>query len=321
MPTIVGIDIGGTTVKLALVRTGEGHEILAPGRIDTGAKDPGPQIVARIAEAVRKMLRDTGETAIGVGVGCPGLINNKTGIVVTSANLPTFANFQLAGELQKQLSLPVAIHNDAKAACLGEFLFGASKGMRNMVLLTLGTGVGGGVITGGRLLTGADNAATELGHVKVAYGDEAPPCACGTRGCIEAFLGIKGINRLATAALAKGRPSTLSATQLTTKDIGLAAHAGDAVAKEICETAGYFLGRGIAHFIEIFNPERVVLAGGVSRVTYLLMPGIRRAMEQYCSFPATRDRAEVVATSLPDDINVLGAAAVYLNAHPDAARA
>ena len=318
MPCIVGIDIGGTTVKLALVRTGERHEILAPGRIDTGAQDPGPQICGRIADAVHKMLRETGETAIGVGVGCPGLINNKTGVVITSANLPTFRNFQLAGELERQLNLPVAIHNDAKAACLGEFLFGASKGIQNMVLLTLGTGVGGGVITGGRLLTGAENAATELGHVKVAYGDEAAPCACGTRGCIESFLGIKGINRLATLALAKGRPTTLSSINITTKDIGLAANAGDEVAKEICETAGYYLGRGIAHFIEIFNPERVVLAGGVSRATHLLMPGIRRAMVQYCSFPATRDRAQVVATSLPDDINVLGAAAVYLNAHPEA---
>jgi glucokinase len=185
MPTIVGIDIGGTTVKLALVRTGDKHEIVTHGKIDTGAKDPGPQIVARMSDAVKKMLADTGEKAIGVGVGCPGLINNTSGIVVTSANLPTFTNFQLAGELQKQLKIPVAIHNDAKAACLGEFQFGASKGCQNMVLLTLGTGVGGGVITSGKLLTGADNAATELGHVKVEY-HEPVLCSCGTRGCIEA---------------------------------------------------------------------------------------------------------------------------------------
>jgi len=321
MATIVGIDIGGTTVKLALVRTGERHEILAPSRIDTGARDPGPQICGRIADAVRQMLKDTGETAVGVGVGCPGLINNRTGVVVASANLPTFKNFQLAGELQKQLGLPVGIHNDAKAACLGEFLFGASKGVRNMVLLTLGTGVGGGVITGGRLLTGVDNAATELGHVKVEYGDEAPLCSCGTRGCIEAFVGIKGIARITAEAVATGAPTSLTPDHMTTKDVGLAAQAGDPLAQGVFTTVGYYLGRGIAHFIEIFNPEKVVLAGGVSRATPLMMPGIRRSMEKYCSFPATRDRAEVVATSLPDDINVLGAAAVYLNAHPEAERA
>lgn len=315
MPSIVGIDIGGTTVKLALVRTGDGHEILTHGKIDTGAKDPGVQIVARMADAVRKMLADTGEQAVGVGVGCPGLINNIQGTVVTSANLPTFKNFPLASELQRQLNIPVAIHNDAKAACLGEFQFGASKGCQNMVLLTLGTGVGGGVITGGRLLTGADNAATELGHVKVEYTDPAP-CSCGTLGCIEAYVGIKGVNRIASAALAKSGTTTLTPDKLNTRDISTAARAGDEMAKQILTTVGYYLGRGIAHFIDIFNPEKVVLAGGASRATDLLMPGIRQSMEKYCSFPATRDRASIQATSLPDDINVLGAAAVYLNANP-----
>jgi glucokinase len=316
MPIIAGIDIGGTTVKLALVRTGEKHEILTHAKIDTGAKDPGTQIVARMADAVRKMLADTNQTAVGVGVGCPGLINNKTGIVVTSANLPTFKDFPLASELQKQLNTPVAIHNDAKAACLGEFQFGASKGCQNMVLLTLGTGVGGGVITGGRLLTGADNAATELGHVKVEYSNPAL-CSCGTRGCIEAYLGMKGIARIAAAALSINPRTTLTPDKLSTKDITQAATAGDDVAKQILITAGQYLGRGIAHFIDIFNPEKVVLAGGASRATPLLMPGIRESLEKWCSFAFTRDRAAIVATSLPDDINVLGAAAVFLTAHPN----
>ena len=315
MSCIVGIDIGGTTVKLALVRTGERHEIVSHGKIDTGAQDPGVRIVARMADAVRKMLKDTGDQAVGVGVGCPGLIDNKKGVVVTSANLPTFKDFPLAGELQKQLGIDVAIHNDAKAACLGEFQFGASRNCQNMVLLTLGTGVGGGVITGGRLLTGADNAATELGHVKVEYADPAP-CSCGTRGCIESYVGIKGVNRIATAALAKGGKTTLTPDKLNTRDISAAARAGDEMAKQILSTVGHYLGRGIAHFIDIFNPEKVVLAGGASRATDLLMPGIRQSMETYCSFPATRDRATIEATSLPDDINVLGAAAVYLNAYP-----
>jgi glucokinase-like ROK family protein len=313
MPTIIGIDIGGTTVKLALVRTGDQHEILTRAKIDTISKDPGPQIVARIADAARQMLASTGETAIGAGAGCPGLINNKTGVVLTSANLPTFANFPLAAELQKQLNLPVAIHNDAKAACLGEFQFGTSKGCRNMVLLTLGTGVGGGVITSGRLITGAENAATELGHVKIEYVD-APLCACGTHGCIEAYVGMKGVARIAAAALAVRPTTALQADKLNTKDIAQAARAGDQTAIQILITVGRYLGRGIAHFIDIFNPEKVVLAGGVSRATDLLMPGIRQSLEQYCSFAATRDRTKIEATSLPDDINVLGAAAVYLNA-------
>jgi glucokinase len=311
---LVGIDIGGTTVKLALVRTGEQHQVLTTAKIDTGAKDPGEQIVARIAAAVRTMCEQTGERPTGVGAGCPGLINDRTGIVVTSANLPTLRNFPLAGELARQIGLPAHVHNDAKAACLGEFQFGANKGCQNMVLLTLGTGVGGGVISGGRLLTGMDNAATELGHVKVEYGEAAPPCACGTRGCIEAYVGIKGFNRVATAAVAANPSTRLHADKLSTKELSEAARAGDETAKAIFVTVGRYLGRGIAHFIDIFNPEKVVLAGGVSRGTDLLMPGIRESLEKYCSFAFTRDRAAIVATSLPDDINVLGAAAVYLNA-------
>jgi glucokinase len=261
------------------------------------------------------MCDDTGERPVGVGAGCPGLINDKTGIVVTSANLPTLRSFPLAGELSKQIGLPAHVHNDAKAACLGEWQFGANKGCQNMVLLTLGTGVGGGVITGGRLLTGMDNAATELGHVKVAYDADAPLCGCGTHGCLEQYVGMRGVKRIAAAAIAADPSTRLgSAETLTTKDLSEAARAGDATAKLIFLTVGRYLGRGIASFIDIFNPEKVVLAGGASRTTDLLMPGIRESLEKYCSFAYTRDRAQIVATSLPDDINVLGAAAVYLNA-------
>ena len=154
MPTLVAIDIGGTTVKLALVREGEGaHQILVHDKVDTGPQDPGEHIVARIAQGVRRMIDKTGERPAGVGVGCPGLIDNHRGVVVVSANLPTFKDFPLAAEIHRQVGLPTAIHNDAKAAVLGEFNFGANRGCQNMVLLTLGTGIGGGVITGGRLLT------------------------------------------------------------------------------------------------------------------------------------------------------------------------
>jgi glucokinase len=315
MPTLVAIDIGGTTVKLALVRTGDSHEILVHEKVDTGAQDPGPQIVARIAAAVARMIQKTGEKPIGVGVGCPGLIDNKNGIVVVSANLPTFKQFPLAAEIQKQVGLPTAIHNDAKAAVLGEYNFGAARGVRNIVLLTLGTGVGGGVITGGRLVTGADNAATELGHVKVEFTNPAP-CSCGTKGCIEAYVGINGIKRIALQALAANPNSAIKSDNVTTKALGEAARAGDETAKQIFITVGHYLGRGIAHFIDIFNPERVILAGGASRATDLMMPGIRQSLIEQCSFAVTRDRATIEPTALPDDINVLGAAAVFLTAYP-----
>jgi glucokinase len=311
MPSIVAIDIGGTTVKLAVVRTapdGQSHDILVKDKCDTGPADPATVIVARMADAVRRMIARTGEQPVGVGVGCPGLIDSKAGVVVVSANLPTFKQFPLAAELTRQLGLPTFIHNDAKAAMLGEYNFGPNRGTRHMVLLTLGTGVGGGVITGGQLITGADNGATELGHVKVEYHDPAF-CGCGKRGCLEAYLGMAGIQRIA----ARANPAW-NHTTVTTKSLAEIARNGDPIAQQVFTTAGHYLGRGIANFIEIFNPEKVVLAGGASRATDLFMPGIRQALEAWCSFAATRDRTQILATTMPDDINVLGACAVFLNA-------
>jgi glucokinase len=311
MPSIVAIDIGGTTVKLAIVRTAaddaQSHEILIHDKCDTGAQESAQAMVERIATTVRRMIDKTGERPIGAGVGCPGLIDNKRGVVVVSANLPNLKNFPLADALERQLGLPTALHNDAKAAMLGEYNFGPNKGTQNMVLLTLGTGVGGGVITGGRLVTGADNAATELGHVKVEY-DNPAFCGCGARGCLEAYVGMAGVQRIAAAANPNWNPSNV-----TTKSLSETARGGDPIAQQVFITVGRYLGRGIANFVEIFNPECVVLAGGASRATDLMMPGIRESMVKWCSFAATRDRARVLATTMPDDINVLGAAAVFLN--------
>jgi glucokinase len=317
MQTVVGVDIGGTTIKLAVVRAGTGgerHQILRNAAIDTHAQEPGDRIVARLANAVRTLATEAKATIAGVGVGCPGLINNVTGEVVTSANLPSFRNFPLSKLLSQDLGVPVALQNDANAAALGEFEFGASaRGCRNMVLLTLGTGVGGGVICDGHLLTGADNAAAELGHVKVEFGPDAPPCGCGGRGCIETYAGIAGIARIATAILAETPSPKLATGTPSTKAITQAAKEGDAVAKQILHTVGVYLGRGIASFIDIFNPEKVILAGGASRATEFYRPGIQQSLVQYCSFAMTRDRTRIEASALPDDINVLGAAAVFLN--------
>jgi glucokinase len=317
MPTLIGIDIGGTTVKLALVRTGDPHQVAATRTIDTLPDDPADRFSQRIADAVRTLV-PPGETVDGAGIGCPGIIDDQRGVVVTSANLPSLRNYPLADQIARRLdNVETSLQNDAKAAVLGEYLFGGSKNCRNFVLLTLGTGVGGGVIANGRLLTGADNGATELGHVKIDY-HSSFTCGCGRKGCLEAFLGIQGIARIAKQVLSPGgvASATLSSdSNLTTKDITQAAQNDDPAAKEILYRAGTYLGRGIANFVEIFNPEKVVLAGGASRATPFLLPGIRASMTELCSFDATRDRVKIEATTLPDDINVLGAAAVFLNAH------
>ncbi len=314
---IIGVDIGGTTVKLAVVRAGAatGEQILHTSTIDTRPQDPGEQTAARIGQAV-KILAGAAkvERIDGVGVGCPGLVDNVHRLIVVSANLPGFKNLPLGDLLEKEIGAAVALQNDANAAALGEFEFGrAGKGCRNMVLLTLGTGVGGGVICDGKLLVGADNAAAELGHVKVEFGPAAFPCGCGHKGCIEAYAGMGGIARTARAVLADAPSTTLSPNEITTKVITQSAAAGDRSALKILHRTGEYLGRAIASFVEIFNPEKVILAGGASRATPYLLPGIHQAMVENCSFAATRDRAKVQATAIPDDINVLGAAAVFLH--------
>src|SRR5215212_1342883 len=196
MDCLVGIDIGGTNIKIGIIRTGEQFAVLKKISIPTNAQDPAEMMVTRVADATKKLVAETGKKILGVGVGCPGLIDPKSGKVKKSPNLPNLPKFPLRDRLQALLGLDVEIQNDANAAALGEFLFGPSKGINNLVLLTLGTGVGGGVVADGHLLQGADNAAAELGHVKVAF-VTGYPCACGKKGCLEAYAGAAGIARIA----------------------------------------------------------------------------------------------------------------------------
>ena len=268
-----------------------------------------------LAEATKKLIAETGQKPLGVGVGCPGLIDPKSGMVKKSPNLPNLPHFPLRERLQSLLGLDVEIQNDANAAALGEFLFGPSKGINNLILLTLGTGVGGGIVADGHLLQGVDNAAGELGHVKVEF-TNGHPCACGKTGCLEAYAGAAGIARIANdVGAAVGTTSAAGATHFDTHVLADAAKAGDAAAKKTFFIVGQYLGRAIANLIDTFNPEKVVIGGGASATMELLRPGIHQAVDEYASFPETLSRVQIERSAFPDDINVIGAAATWLNAH------
>lgn len=317
MQSFVGIDIGGTSVKLGLVEYGEAFRVVKQSSVPTKPTDPPSVFVQTIAVGVKALIASAGSPKIaGVGIGCPGLIDPWKGITRTSPNLPLLKDFPLRDEIAKQLKLPAELQNDANAAVLGEWIFSpASRNVKNMILLTLGTGIGGGVVCDGHLVVGADNAATELGHLKADYASDFP-CGCGRTGCVEAYVGSAGIRRTAELMLNSGVKTALVADKLTTKDITLAADAGDALAKEILRKTGEYLGRGIAQLIETFNPEKVILGGGASAAIGYLMPGINAALDQYSSFAFTRNRCRIERSAFPDDINVIGAAATYVNAHP-----
>lgn len=312
MSFLVGVDIGGTSVKLGLIQCGEAFAVVKQSAIATQPADPAEVLVRRIAVAVKELA--AGYKVEGVGVGCPGLIDPWHGVVRTSPNLKNMPGFELKASLVKLTGLSVEIQNDANAAVLGEWLFSpASKGVKNLILLTLGTGVGGGVVCDGHLLVGADNAATELGHLKVEY-TNAAPCGCGKKGCIEAYAGAAGIVRIAKQKIANGEKTSLT-DHFTTREISIEAGKGDAVAKETLFTVGKYLGRGVAHLLETFNPEQVILGGGASAAIAHLMPGINAGLDEASSFEFTRKRCKIERSAFADDINVIGAAATYLNAH------
>jgi len=315
MRSVIGIDIGGTSVKLGLIEYGDNFRVVKQSSVPTKPTDPPPVFVQTIADGVKAMIKsETTAQIAGAGVGCPGLIDPWKGITRISPNLPLLKDFPLRDELSRLLDLPVELQNDANAAVLGEWIFNpASKGVNNLILLTLGTGVGGGVVCDGHLLVGADNAATELGHLKADYHSDYP-CGCGRKGCVEAYVGVAGIIRTAQIMLQSGAKTSLKPARLTPKDIAHAADKGDQLAKDILRKTGEFLGRGIAQLIETFNPEKVVLGGGVCRAIEHLRPGINAALDQFSSFVFTRNRCKIERSAFPDDINVIGAAATYLNA-------
>ena len=318
MSHLIGIDIGGTSVKLGLIQYGERFEVVKQIAIPTQAQDPATIFAERIAAAVKGLVADCGNPRVnGIGVGCPGLIDPWQGVVRTSPNLKNMPGFKLRDTLAQLTCLPVEIQNDANAAVLGEWLFSpSSRGVKNLILLTLGTGVGGGVVCDGHLLVGAANAATELGHVKVEYSNGAP-CGCGKKGCVEAYAGVAGIRRIANDLIAKGVKTSLKGGEnLTTKEISLAAGKGDEVGRQTLFAVGQYVGRAIATLLETFNPEKIVLGGGASAAIELMRPGISAGLDESSSFKFTRDMCKIELSAFPDDINVIGAAATYLNSHP-----
>jgi glucokinase len=311
MVCVLAIDIGGTNLKSGLIVVDESVDILHPATVPMNPQAPAEEILLEIAEAARATLKKAETVVQGVGVGCPGIIDQKTGRVIKSPNLPTLNGFPVRKRLQELLGLPVQLQNDANAAVLGEWLFGPNAGVNNLILLTLGTGVGGGVIMDGRLLQGADYAAAELGHICIQPGGAV--CGCGKKGCLEAYVGSAGIRRIAQQFLSQGGDTLLSADTLDTRSIHEAAGKGDAMARAILHQVGERLGQGIGTLIDVFNPEKIVLGGGASAAFEFLQQGIQDGVREYASFPETRERVKILPSDRPNDINLLGAAATYLN--------
>ena len=300
-----GIDLGGTTVKLGLFK--EDGELVEKWEIPTRTQENGSMILPDIATAVLNKMKERGiETSecIGVGIGVPGPVDAE-GVVHRCVNLG-WDEFNVAKELESLLHMPVQAGNDANVAALGEFWLGGGKGSKSMVAITLGTGVGGGIILNGVSLAGATGAAGELGHLHVEDKEEEV-CGCGNKGCLEQYASATGIVRLAKRRLAKdSKESVLRGKEITAKEVWDGVKQQDSVSQEIAEQFGEYLGKGLAAVADIINPEVIVIGGGVSKAGEILLTYVEKYYKKYV-FHASRN-VKITLATLGNDAGIVGAA-------------
>ena len=307
--TIFGVDLGGTTVKLGYFDM-DGN-VLDKWEIPTRKEDNGSLILPDIAKAILDKMEEKGlekEDVVGVGIGVPGPVNDE-GVIFMAANLG-WGIMNINEELSKLTGLPVKAGNDANVAALGEMWKGGGQGHKNLVAVTLGTGVGGGIIVNGQLLAGATGAGGEIGHIHVEDA-ETDVCGCGNKGCLEQYSSATGVVRLANRALAASdKDSVLRNGEVSAKTVFDAVKAGDALAVEIAEKFGEYLGKGLASIAGVVNPEIFVIGGGVSKAGPVLLDYIKKYYTPYV-FHGSRDALFALAT-LGNDAGIYGAAKLIL---------
>lgn len=307
MRTFVGIDIGGTNIELvALLDTGR---VVAHRSIPCEAAQGPRDAFSRIASALTG-LSASAKSLSAVGVACAGLVDPVRGKLHSSPNLPAWANAPLSRIARERLGVPTVIDNDANAAAYGEYFKGIARGRGTLVCITLGTGVGGAIVTDGRLLRGSRNYAGEIGHTTIC--ETGPRCHCGNRGCLEAYVGAYALVREARRRLSERRSRHLGrwldeGRALTPKLIADAASLGDRTARTVFEDAGRHLGTGLANVINMFNPDVVAIAGGVARGFHLMRPCVLKEVRAR-AFPESRRSARIVRARLGTRAAAIGAA-------------
>lgn len=305
-----GVDIGGTTVKLGLFTTD--GEIVDKWEIKTRTENQGEAVLPDIAEALKEKLEEKkiGRDEVeGIGVGVPAPVNTE-GVVQNTANLG-WGYKEVKREMEELSGMRAEIGNDANVAALGEMWLGAGKGRKNIIMVTLGTGVGGGIIIDGKPLVGAHGAGGEIGHLCVNY-EETDHCGCGNTGCLEQYASATGITRLANIRLAKDdAKSVLREQEVSAKTVFDAVKAGDAVAKEIAEEFGKYLGHAMANLAAVADPSAIVIGGGVSKAGEVLIEYVEKNFKERTFF-ANKDTEFVLAT-LGNDAGICGAAKLILS--------
>ena len=312
----IGIDLGGSAIRLSTV-TSSG-KIRYAKRVDISERREKKYIIAAIITNIKELIaieKSRGCQVIAIGIGSPGIIDLNRGVVITSPNFKDWKEVRLRTILQKAHHLPVLLDNDANAAAYGEKWKGAGRRVNSLICLTMGTGIGGGIILNGEVWHGPDGMAGEIGHMTV--NPAGPRCNCGNTGCLEAYSSATGIVRSAIVSLKRGKGSILKKLSnevngdITAKMIYEAALKGDRLSTEILAEAGKYLGIAMANLINILNPEMIVLTGAVTGAWDLFMPSARQEINKRV-FNVLAERTNIVKGKLIDSAGIVGAAGLAL---------
>lgn len=316
---VVGVDLGGTSIKIAFIDTL--GTIITKWEIPTDNREAGKNITTDIAKTIEAKLVELGQTKeilYGVGMGAPGPVDYAKGIIYNTVNLAWEDNYPLSDKLGKELSLPVYIENDANCAALGEMWKGAGNGAKDIVCVTLGTGVGGGIITNGEIVQGISGSAGEIGHITSVPVNGAP-CNCGKTGCLETVASATGIVRLATEKLHaqinhEGLLMAIFQSQgkIAAKDVFDCGRKGDELSLEVIEEVAYYLGLALANLGNTLNPEKIVLGGGVSKAGEILLGKVQAYFDKY-AFSRVKDSTKISIAILGNDAGILGAGWLVVN--------
>ena len=313
----LGIDLGGTKIHTAVVsRDGD---ILADDYRETVAERGASGVLDRIVASAQAAMAQGGagrEEITAIGIGAPGPMDATAGVLTAPPNLPGWNNVPLKALLEERLGIPAFLENDANAAALAEYHYGAGRGSRNMIYVTVSTGIGGGLILNGALYYGSDGAAGEIGHMTIL--PNGPLCGCGNRGHLEALASGTAIARDARELLSRGVPTLIreladdDPAQVTARLVAQAAEQGDLEAQELLDRAMGYLGVGMANLANIFNPDEIVIGGGLANLGEKLFGPVRRTVRNTC-FDVIADRVQVAPATLGPNVGVIGAAAVAIS--------
>ncbi len=308
---LIGVDLGGTNIKVGLVSL-EG-ELLVADRVPTDVPAGAPAAMVRTIALARKLLNQAGLDASAVlacGIGSPGPLDSATGCLVATPNLTGWDGAAIAGPISEAFSVPAYLQGDACAACWGEHWVGAGRGIDNMLMVTLGTGVGGALIVNGQLITGLDGTGGHIGHMVVEA--DGAECFCGARGCLEAYSSATATVRRFKEGLSRGESSRLGVSdQLSARDIAQAAEAGDLFSRQVIERTGWYLGVVLGSLANLLNSELCCISGGMINAGEMLFEPMRVSMRQHC-FAAPGERLKIVPANLGEPAGIIGAAGCAL---------